>query len=165
MKIPFLGICLGMQAAVIEYSRNMLGIAGANSKEFSPDISDEQSAIIFMPEGSKDKLGGTMRLGVRTTILRENSQALELYLNNRQVEERHRHRYEVNPNLVDQLEKGGLLFTGKDTSGNRMEVVELDKKTHPYFLAAQFHPEFNSRPLRPAPLFLGFLNAVKNLKK
>ena len=125
-KVPFLGICLGMQAAVIEYARSVLGISGANSKEFAPDVSDKNAAVIFMPEGSKDQLGGTMRLGSRVTILRENSLAAKLYNEKREVDERHRHRYEVNPDFIDNLEKSGLRFSGKDVRGERMEIIELE---------------------------------------
>ena len=160
----FLGICLGMQAAVIEYCRNELGIKKAHSAEFSSDlVKDEEDAIIFMPEGDRERMGGTMRLGARETILKEGSTARELY-GKEKVMERHRHRYEVNPALVSRLENAGLQFVGRNTdaSGERMEVVELDRETHPYFVAAQFHPEFTSRPELPNPLFLGLLQACRN---
>jgi len=160
--LPFLGICLGMQAAVIEYCRNVLQINGAHSAEFSNNlVKDEEDAIIFMPEGDRERMGGTMRLGARETMLKEGSIARQLY-NKEKVMERHRHRYEVNPAMVSRLEHAGLQFVGRNTdeSGERMEVVELD--THPYFIAAQFHPEFTSRPETPNPLFLGLLHACKN---
>jgi CTP synthase len=160
----FLGICLGMQAAVIEYCRNVLGIKNAHSAEFSSDlVKDEEDAIIFMPEGDRERMGGTMRLGARETILKEGSTARELY-GKEKVMERHRHRYEVNPALVSRLENAGLQFVGRntDSSGERMEVVELGRETHPYFVAAQFHPEFTSRPEVPNPLFLGLLQACRN---
>jgi CTP synthase len=164
-KVPFLGICLGMQVAVIEYVRSFLGRSKANSREFEPNSSDADAAIIFMPEGDKTKMGGTMRLGSRRTILAPGSTASALYGNAQFADERHRHRYEVNPELVPLLEAKGLKFSGKDTSGERMEVVELDSKEHPYFLAVQFHPEFKSRPQRPSPVFLGLLEAVKRQKE
>ncbi|KAL9188486.1 hypothetical protein ACHAXT_006864 [Thalassiosira profunda] len=163
-KKPFLGICLGMQAAVIEYCRNVLGIERAHSAEFVDDLAkDEEDAVIFMPEGDREKMGGTMRLGARETVLKEGSTARRLYGKDT-VMERHRHRYEVNPSLVSRLEEEGLHFVGRNTdaSGERMEVVELNKEVHPYFLAAQYHPEFTSRPELPSPLFLGLLQACKS---
>jgi CTP synthase len=113
-KIPFLGICLGMQAAVIEYTRSFLDRPVANSREFEPDSVEDDAAIIFMPEGSKDQMGGTMRLGARTTVLQSGSIAAQLYDQQPHISERHRHRYEVNPNLVQRLEAKGLTFSGKD---------------------------------------------------
>ncbi|KAL7519113.1 hypothetical protein ACHAWX_003909 [Stephanocyclus meneghinianus] len=162
-KIPFLGICLGMQAAVIEHCRNVLGITRAHSAEFSDDlVKDEEDAVIFMPEGDRERMGGTMRLGARETILKQHSLARQLY-GKEKVMERHRHRYEVNPALVPRLEKVGLEFVGRntDSSGERMEVCELKQEMHPYFVAAQFHPEFTSRPEKANPLFLGLLKASK----
>jgi CTP synthase len=163
-KVPFLGICLGMQVAVIEYTRSFLGRAQANSREFEPESSEADAAIIFMPEGSKDQMGGTMRLGVRQTLLSPDSRAAQLYGGAASVDERHRHRYEVNPPLVPLLEAQGLRFSGRDETAQRMEIVELDPQTHPYFVAVQFHPEFKSRPQRPSPVFLGLLQAVKDRK-
>ncbi len=159
---PFLGICLGMQASVIEYCRNVLSIEKAHSAEFISDLKKDEEAVIFMPEGDKERMGGTMRLGARETILKEGSAARRLY-GKEKVMERHRHRYEVNPALVSRLEEKGLHFTGRNTdeSGERMEVVEMSEDTHPYFVAAQFHPEFTSRPERPNPLFSGLLEACK----
>ena len=113
-----------------------------------------------MPEGSKEKMGGTMRLGARKTIINEDSIAKQLY-GASSVMERHRHRYEVNPKLVDTLESQGLHFSGKDENNERMEIIELPKEVHPYFLAVQFHPEYKSRPLRPSPVFYGLLQAAK----
>ena len=106
-KIPFLGICLGMQAAVIEYTRTFLGRDAANSQEFMPELGAEDAAVIFMPEGDRYAMGGTMRLGARTTIISENSMAKTLYGGRSSVSERHRHRYEVNPALVSRLEERG----------------------------------------------------------
>mmetsp|Transcript_17184 Transcript_17184/g.37595 ORF Transcript_17184/g.37595 Transcript_17184/m.37595 type:complete len:646 (-) Transcript_17184:118-2055(-) len=166
-KMPFLGICLGMQAAVIEFARSHAGISSAHSAEFKDDLkADEEDIIIFMPEGDRTRMGGTMRLGARETTLREGSIARELY-GSENIMERHRHRYEVNPALVERLEALGLHFSGKNTdkSGERMEVIELDKSDHPYFVAAQFHPEFTSRPEKPNPLFLGLLQQIKKQKE
>ena len=165
-KIPFLGICLGMQGAVIEYTRNVLDIPGAHSAEFEDHlVHDVEDVVIFMPEGDRLRMGATMRLGARETILKKNSLAYKIYGQER-IMERHRHRYEVNPAVVDKLEAAGLHFVGKNTdhSGERMEVVELEESIHPYFIGAQFHPEFTSRPGKPNPLFLGLLETAKNLK-
>lgn len=162
-KVPYLGICLGMQAAVIEHCRNVLGIANAYSAEFSDDlVKDEEDAVIFMPEGDRERMGGTMRLGARETVLKEHSIAHQLY-GTEKVMERHRHRYEVNPVLVPRLEEVGLEFVGRNTdaSGERMEVCELSKEKHPYFVGCQYHPEFTSRPEKANPLFLGLLQASK----
>ena len=159
--IPFLGICLGMQAAVVEYCRNVLNRPNAHSAEFASNLEEDvEDAVIFMPEGDRERMGGTMRLGLRETILKEGSLARSVYTMEK-VLERHRHRYEVNPALVPDLEANGLQFVGRntDSSGERMEVIELDTKIHPYFIAAQFHPEFTSRPEKPNPLFLGLLKA------
>lgn len=163
-SVPFLGVCLGMQVAVIEYARHILGRNVANSQEFIPSILDEDAAIVFMPEGDKEQLGGTMRLGARTTLLSHNSRAARLYGEQVAVDERHRHRYEVNPKFVAPLTEAGLKFSGKDVTGERMEIVELHEDVHPYFVGVQFHPEFKSRPQRPAPVFLGLLQAVQNKK-
>jgi len=162
-KIPFLGICLGMQLSVIEYSRNVLGIEKATSSEFDPGVVGKpEETILFMPEGSKEEMGGTMRLGSRRTFLREGSLAHRLY-GTREIDERHRHRYEVNPKVVSKLEEHGLLFTGLDDTGERAEVVELAGDAgHPFFFGLQGHPEFKSRPLSPSPPFLGFIKAASD---
>ena len=162
-KVPYLGICLGMQAAVIEHCRNVLGITNAYSAEFSENlVKDEEDAVIFMPEGDRERMGGTMRLGARETVLKEHSIARQLY-GREKVMERHRHRYEVNPGLVSRLEEVGLEFVGRNTdaSGERMEVCELSKEKHPFFVGCQYHPEFTSRPEKANPLFLGLLQASK----
>ncbi|QCD81417.1 CTP synthase [Vigna unguiculata] len=156
-RIPFLGICLGMQIAVIEFARSVLGVQDANSTEFDPHT--KSPYIIFMPEGSKTQMGGTMRLGSRRTYFQtKECKSAKLYGCKSFIDERHRHRYEVNPELVSRLENAGLSFTGKDETGQRMEIVELPN--HPYFIGAQFHPEFKSRPGKPSPLFLGFIGAA-----
>ncbi|RDY04459.1 CTP synthase, partial [Mucuna pruriens] len=156
-RIPFLGICLGMQIAVIEFARSVLGVQDANSTEFDPHT--KSPYIIFMPEGSKTHMGGTMRLGSRRTYFQtKECRSAKLYGCKSFIDERHRHRYEVNPDLVARLENAGLSFTGKDETGLRMEIVELPN--HPFFIGAQFHPEFKSRPGKPSPLFLGFIGAA-----
>ncbi|XP_024971910.1 CTP synthase-like isoform X2 [Cynara cardunculus var. scolymus] len=156
-NIPYLGICLGMQIAVIDYARSVLDLQNANSTEFDPKT--ENPCVIFMPEGSKTHMGGTMRLGSRRTYFHATDcKSAQLYGNQSFIDERHRHRYEVNPNMVPQLEKAGLSFTGKDESGQRMQIVELP--SHPYFVGVQFHPEFKSRPGKPSALFLGLIAAA-----
>ena len=153
-NVPYLGICLGLQVATIEFCRNVLGISDATSTEFEPDAANP--AVIFMPEISKTHLGGTMRLGSRPTIFQvDECVTRRLYGGLAQVDERHRHRYEINPDLVDQIEQAGLKFVGKDESGQRCEIFELDN--HPFFVGVQYHPEFKSRPGRPSPPFLGLL--------
>ncbi|XP_034692197.1 CTP synthase 1-like [Vitis riparia] len=156
-RIPFLGICLGMQIAVIEFARSVLGLKDANSTEFDPNT--KNPCVIFMPEGSTTHMGGTMRLGSRRTYFQVmDCKSAKLYGNRGFIDERHRHRYEVNPNMVTHLENSGLSFTGKDASGQRMEIVELPN--HPYFVGVQFHPEFKSRPGKPSALFLGLIAAA-----
>ncbi|MBS71466.1 MAG: CTP synthetase [Thermoplasmata archaeon] len=159
--VPYLGVCLGLQVAVIEYARNVLGLAGANSTEFDEDT--PHPTVIFMPEGSRTHMGGTMRLGSRQTNLQtENCDAYRLYNGAMEIHERHRHRYEVNPDMIPQLESAGLRFVGKDTEGQRMEIIELEG--HPYFFATQYHPEFKSRPTRPSPPFFGLVEAALKSK-
>ena len=153
--IPFFGICLGMQVAVIEFARNVLRLEDANSTEF--DQHPENPVVIFMPEGSKTHMGGTMRLGSRQTNITKDSLAHRLY-SKVEIHERHRHRYEVNPDYVKRIEEAGLLFQGRSTDGKRMEIAEL-KADHPFFIGVQYHPEFKSRPMSPHPIFLGFIRA------
>ncbi|KAK6254265.1 hypothetical protein QUC31_015985 [Theobroma cacao] len=154
--VPFLGICLGMQIAVIEFARSVLGLKDANSTEFDPNT--RNPCIIFMPEGSKTHMGGTMRLGSRRTYFQVmDCKSVKLY-GRSFIDERHRHRYEVNPDMVTGLENAGLSFTGKDETGRRMEIIELPD--HPYYIGVQFHPEFKSRPGKPSALFLGLIAAA-----
>lgn len=158
-SVPYLGICLGLQVATIEFCRNVLGMEGANSTEFEDN--PDHAAVVFMPEISKTHLGGTMRLGSRPTLWQhEGSTIRKLYGEGESVDERHRHRYEVNPDLIERIEAAGLVFVGKDESGQRCEIFEL--KDHPYYVGVQFHPEFKSRPNRPSPPFLGLLKAATN---
>ncbi|OAL55059.1 CTP synthase-like protein [Pyrenochaeta sp. DS3sAY3a] len=157
-KKPYLGICLGMQIAVIEYARNVCGIAGATSEEFNGDAADK--LIMFMPEVDKTTMGASMRLGLRPTLFQpgsEWSRLRALYAGKNEILERHRHRYEVNPSYIETLEKGGLSFVGKDDAGVRMEVIEI--KDHPWFVGVQFHPEYLSRVLDPSRPYLGFVAA------
>jgi len=150
-RTPFLGLCLGFQMAVVEYARNVVGWEDATSAE----IGEGRHVIAILPEQQEvTGLGGTMRLGDAPVTLKSGTLAEKIY-GKREITERHRHRYEVNPRYIPDLEKSGLVFSGY--SGNRMEVLELPD--HPFFLATQFHPEFRSRPTRPSPPFLGFVRA------
>ncbi|KAL9710183.1 CTP synthase ura7 [Leucoagaricus gongylophorus] len=159
-KTPFLGICLGFQLATVEWARNVLDMPGATSAEFDPNT--EIPIIVFMPEISRTHMGGTMRLGLRPTVFETDSEnwskVRKLYGGTGKIWERHRHRYEVNPELVDRFEQSGLSFIGKDEKGERMQILEL--KDHPFFVGLQAHPEFCTRPLNPSPPFLGLLAAA-----
>lgn len=178
-KVPYFGICLGMQLAVVEYARNVLQVSDANSEEFMEHC--DEPLIINMPEISKEHLGGTMRLGGRRTefvlpyrreslvqrLYREHSHPnVQAELDDRgnveSIRERHRHRYEVNPQYVDRLEEHGMRFVGKDEQHQRMEILELPD--HPFFVGVQYHPEFLSRPQQPSPMFIGFLQAAQKRK-
>jgi CTP synthase len=155
---PYLGICLGMQLAVVEYARNVVGLSKANSIEL--DGKTENPVVIFMPEIDKTTMGGNMRLGLRPTMFQENSswsRLRKLYGGHEAVLERHRHRYEVNPEYIERISSKGLPFIGKDDKGERMEIIELED--HPFFVGVQFHPEFMSRVLSPSPPYLGFVAA------
>ena len=155
-NVPYLGVCLGLQIATIEFCRNVLGLDGANSAEF--DESAPVQAVVFMPEISKTHMGGTMRLGTKPTpFLVDDCKVRRLYGGAGHVDERHRHRYEVNPELIERIEDAGLIYVGKDETGERCEIMELEG--HPYYVGTQYHPEFKSRPNRPSPPFLGLLKA------
>ncbi|KAL4254320.1 CTP synthase [Abortiporus biennis] len=159
-QVPFLGICLGFQLAVVEWARHVCGIKDATSAEFAEDAKDP--IIIFMPEISKTHMGGTMRLGLRPTVFEPEtegwSKVRKLYGGHGKIWERHRHRYEVNPVMIDRLTESGMCFVGKDEKGERMQILELPE--HPYFVGLQAHPEFCTRPLNPSPPFLGFVAAA-----
>ena len=202
---PFLGICLGMQLAVIEYARNVCKISNAQSEEFEKEA--EEQVVIFMPEGDKNVKGGTMRLGLRSSYFQagsEFSKLRKLYRGNfaqsasvggssngdlsrdilsktntssqtieqqsssvpitpLTVNERHRHRYEVNPKYVDRLSKAGLHFVARDETGQRMEIFELQH--HPWFVGVQFHPEYLSRVLEPSKPYLGVSQSFINIRR
>ena len=166
-KIPFLGICFGMQMAIIEFARNKLNIKKATSSEFGvggvPIIGliTEWNRGGKLIKGTDKDLGGTMRLGLYEAKLKENSLIKEIY-KSKLIQERHRHRYEVNIDYKDKFEKNGLLFSGLSPDNKLPEIIEL--KNHPWFIAVQFHPEFKSRPLSPHPLFSSFIKAAKNHK-
>ncbi len=168
-KIPFLGICFGMQMAVIEFARNKLNIKNATSSEFGPS---KASVVGLMSEWTKDgklvkgtdkNLGGTMRLGSYEARLKKDTKISKIY-NGLKIHERHRHRYEVNINFKEDFEKKGMVFSGLSPDGKLPEIIELNN--HPWFIGVQFHPEFKSRPLSPHPLFSSFIKAAKiNSKK
>ncbi|HSU74657.1 MAG TPA: gamma-glutamyl-gamma-aminobutyrate hydrolase family protein, partial [Terrabacter sp.] len=161
-QVPTLGICLGLQCMVIEYARSVLGNQDASSTEFDPDTEhpviatmEEQKAFV---EGAGD-LGGTMRLGLYPAALKEGSVIREAY-GSAEVQERHRHRYEVNNSYRADLEKAGLVFSGTSPDGTLVEFVELPRDVHPYYVSTQAHPEFLSRPNRAHPLFAGLVGAA-----
>jgi CTP synthase len=158
-RTPYFGICLGMQTAVIEYARNVCGLAGADSTEFDPET---HYPVIFKLRdlANVEDLGGTMRLGAWACRLARGSLAREVYGGAEEISERHRHRYEFNPEFREQLEREGLVFSGVSTDGRFVEMVELPREAHPWFLGCQFHPEYKSKPLAPQPLFASFVAAA-----
>jgi CTP synthase len=158
-RTPYFGICLGMQTAVIEYARAVCGLNGADSTEFDAET---PHPVIFKLRDLVDveELGGTMRLGAWTCRLSEASLAREVYGGAAAVSERHRHRYEFNPEFRAQLEAAGLVFSGVSEDGRFVEMVELPREAHPWFLGCQFHPEYKSKPLAPQPLFASFVRAA-----
>ena len=162
--LPYLGICLGFQVAVIEYARNVLGIEDAHSSEFSPSCT---AVISELPEQKKiEGLGGSMRLGAQDVAIEPGSLAHHLY-GSTTIRERFRHRYEVDPANIDRLTEAGLEFSGHHPEFSIMQILELprerpegdDRPTHPYFIGMQYHPELTSRPLRPQPTFMGLIAA------
>ncbi|HEV8607074.1 MAG TPA: CTP synthase [Tepidisphaeraceae bacterium] len=158
-RVPYLGLCLGFQMAVIEFARNVCGIVGANSSEFDPR--SPAPVIDILPEQKKiEGLGGNMRLGGKDIILRPNTLVSRLFNNSTQIRLRFRHRYEVDPKYIDTLERHGLIFSGKAPNHPIMQVLELPQEMHPFFLGTQAHPELTSRPLRPQPMFMGFIQAA-----
>ena len=158
-KVPYLGLCLGFQMAVIEFARNVCGIPDANSTEFDPRC--KSPVIDILPEQKKiEGLGGNMRLGGKDVELKRGSQVSKLFDNATKIRLRFRHRYEVDPKYIATLEEHGLIFSGKAPGQPIMQVLELPQDVHPYFLGTQAHPELTSRPLRPQPMFLGFIKAA-----
>jgi CTP synthase len=158
-SIPFLGICFGFQLAVIEFCRNVLKLEKAHSLELDPKTPHPVISLLPEQEGVVD-MGGTMRLGTYKTFLAKDCTVAKLY-NSTEIHERHRHRFEVNPDYIEQIEKAGMIFVGKDAVNIRMEVFEL--KGHPFFVGSQFHPEFKSRPDKPSPLHTGLVKAALKL--
>ena len=168
-KVPFLGICLGLQLAVIEFSKNVLNIRNANSSEFT---NTENNVIGLLTEWYKDgkkevrskasDVGGTMRLGSYPCKLKKGSLAFKIYKKSI-IHERHRHRYEVNSIYENKLMNKGMIFSGKSPDSMLPEIIEVS--THPWFLGVQFHPELKSRPFMPHPIFKSFISAVKKVSK
>ncbi len=157
--IPFLGICLGFQMAVIEFARNVCGLTDAASTEFDPRSTNP--VIDILPEQKKiEGLGGNMRLGAQDVQLTPNTLAAFLFDNQAQVRQRFRHRYEVDPRFIETLEGKGLVFSGRHPQQPIMQILELPRETHPYFIGAQFHPELTGRPLKPQPMFMGLIAAA-----
>ncbi|TVQ59887.1 MAG: hypothetical protein EA379_09585, partial [Phycisphaerales bacterium] len=179
--LPYLGICLGFQAAVIEFARNVMGLEGANSSEFDPNC--PYPVIGQLPEQKRiEQLGGSMRLGGQDVALSPGTLAHWLYEGRTSIRQRFRHRYEVEPEFVERIEKAGMIFSGRHPAHPIMQMLELPqpvagagsggsegsagpKITHPYFVGAQFHPELVSRPLRPEPLLMGLIAAAIRRKK
>ncbi len=154
--VPALGICLGLQVMAIEYAWNVMGLEGASSSEFDDD--SPHPVVDLLPEqrGVEDK-GATMRLGAQPTLIKEGTMAFDLY-GSTEISERHRHRFEINPEYIDKFEAAGFMFSGRSPDGIKMEIAELGD--HPFYMGVQYHPEFKSRPSRPAPLFLGLVRAA-----
>ncbi|HEY8668551.1 MAG TPA: CTP synthase [Tepidisphaeraceae bacterium] len=158
-KIPYLGLCLGFQMAVIEYARNVCGIAGANSTEFERNASEP--VIDILPEQKAiEGLGGNMRLGGKEVEIKAGTLASRLFDNAGRIRLRFRHRYEVDPRYIATLEEHGMIFSGKHPSQPIMQILELSQDVHPYFIGTQAHPELTSRPLRPQPLFMGLIKSA-----
>jgi len=164
-KIPYFGICYGMQLAVIEYARNVAGMKDAHTAEVKKnieypviDIMESQKAIV-----QEGKFGGTMRLGAYPCVLKDGTLAREIFGTDK-ISERHRHRYEVNPTFIPKLEEAGMVFSGTSPDGVLMEVAELPREVHPFFIGIQSHPEFLSRPLTPHPIFSAFIKAASEKK-
>jgi CTP synthase len=159
-RIPYLGICYGMQMAVIEFARSVAGLEGANSTEIDPNT--KYPVIDLMPEQRdvEDK-GATMRLGSYPCVIQQGTLAHKAY-GTAQISERHRHRYEFNPDFRDQLTGAGMVFSGNSPDGRLVEIVEIED--HPFFVACQFHPEFRSKPFQPHPLFEAFVKAASRGK-
>lgn len=161
-KIPFLGICYGMQMAVVEYARNILGFADAHTTEINPKT--KHPVIDILPEQKKNlaekNFGGTMRLGSYVARLKKGTVAQKAYGAD-EISERHRHRYEMNPDFIEVIEKAGMVFSGTSPDRRLMEIVELPREAHPFFLGTQFHPELQSRPIMGHPIFNEFLRVAK----
>ena len=175
-KIPYFGLCYGMQLAIVEYARDVLGLPDAHTTEINKNT--KNPVIDIMPEQKKliaeGKYGASMRLGAYRAVLRPGTLAYDAYLSakalasaggKKEISERHRHRYEVNPAFIGDLEAKGLIFSGRSPDGKLMEIAELPKNKHPFFLGTQFHPEFLARPLSPHPLFTAFIKACVTKKR
>ena len=167
-KIPYFGLCYGMQLMTVEYARNVAGLESAHTTEIAPDT--KHPIIMILPDQAEKLVrkdyGGSMRLGAYRCVLKDGTLARSAY-GTGEISERHRHRYEVNPDYIEQLEKTGLVFSGTSPDGTLMEIAELPKDVHPFMLGTQFHPELRARPLAPHPLFNAFIKAAmeRNLIK
>jgi len=165
-KIPYFGLCYGMQLAVLEYAKNVAKLKDASTEEINPQaehlvigvMADQKAKI------AKKEMGGTMRLGQYPAVLTKGSVAAKAYRRS-DIVERHRHRYEVNPDYIPLLEEKGLRFSGQSPDGRLMEIAELPIEVHPFFVGTQFHPELQARPLDPHPLFTAFVKAAYETKK
>jgi len=161
-KIPYFGLCYGMQLLVVEFARNVMGLSDAHTTEI--DRETKNPVIDIMPDQKKNledgNYGATMRLGAYPAIIKKDTIAYEAY-DKEKISERHRHRWEVNPKYIERIEKAGLIFSGVSPDGKLMEITELPRAEHPFFLGTQFHPEFTSSPLKPQPLFFEFIKAAK----
>ena len=165
-KIPYFGICYGMQLAAVEFARNVAKMKDASTAEITPKAHERNIIDVMLDQ--KEKLeqgdyGGTMRLGAYPAKLKKGTHAIKAY-GSEKISERHRHRYEVNPEFIPLLEEAGMIFSGTSPDGRLMEIAELPKKMHPFFVGVQFHPEFLARPLDPHPLFTAFIKAAKDKK-
>ncbi|CAJ1332564.1 unnamed protein product [Effrenium voratum] len=163
-KKPYLGVCLGMQVALINFARDLLGLPDATSEEFDSQKKSKNHVIIFMPEISKETMGANMRLGARWVEFTQPEQSLasSLYGGAPRIMERHRHRYEFNIAYKERMEAKGLIFSGQDETKERMDIIEMSPKEHPFFMGVQYHPEYKSRPGQPSPAFYGFVAAASN---
>merc|ERR1712203_1056968 len=163
-KKPYLGVCLGMQVAIIQFARDVLGLADATSEEFDKEKTSRNHVIMYMPEISKETMGANMRLGARWGEFPDHAKSLcaGLYGGADRVMERHRHRYEFNIAYKQRFEAKGLVFSGQDEKKERMDVIELRSSEHPFYMAVQYHPEYKSRPGQPSPPFYGFVAAASN---
>jgi CTP synthase len=158
--LPFFGICLGMQTAIIEFARNVIGLDDSHSSEFAPECGNPVIALMESQQHVTD-MGGTMRLGAYPCRLGAGTRAAEIY-GSAQVSERHRHRYEVSNSYRDAFVEHGMTLSGLSPDGSLVEIIEL--QTHPWFIGCQFHPELQSRPTRPHPLFASFIGAAFEAK-
>jgi len=160
-KVPYFGICLGMQLAVVEFARNICSLKGANSTEFNKDCAE--AVIDYLPEQRHiTRKGGTMRLGAYRCTVAPDTKAMKAY-GSGEISERHRHRYEFNPAYEKQLSDAGLVISGRNPETSLVEMIELPD--HPWFLGCQFHPEFKSKPMQPHPLFRDFIKASLEFKR
>eukprot|EP01017_Pseudomicrothorax_dubius_P005107 TRINITY_DN11208_c0_g1_i2.p1 TRINITY_DN11208_c0_g1~~TRINITY_DN11208_c0_g1_i2.p1 ORF type:complete len:182 (+),score=28.47 TRINITY_DN11208_c0_g1_i2:42-548(+) len=157
MGLPFFGICLGMQLSVIEFCRNVLGISDATSQEFDHLDIHPHAVVLVDKTGMITQIGGTLRLGSFTTVVKSGTLTERIY-GGTEITERHRHRYEINPKFKQDLEEKGMVFAGHDKSAGLLEIIEV--QDHPFFFACQSHPEFKSRFAKPSPPFIGFIAAA-----